>query len=113
MKIKLISLLVSLGLTLSLFSCTLENLREDSDKGEKTYVTTIAEILAEPKDNMEVVIRGRIIEQQKGEDDYIFTDGKDKIVVEIEEENFPYNPNETVEISGVINLELKKGKKGT
>ena len=110
MRIRPISLLLLLPFTLPLFSCTLENLREDSD-GEKTELTTIAEILAEPKDDMEVIIRGRIIEQEKGEDDYIFTDGKDKIVVEIEEENFQYNPNEIVEISGVVNLELEKGEK--
>lgn len=71
-------------------------------------VTTIANILVEPKDNMEVTIRGKIIERQKGENDYIFTDGQEKIMVEIEKENFEYNPNETIEISGVVSLESTK-----
>ncbi len=74
----------------------------------KTEVTIISKILAEPKDNMEVTIRGKIIDQEEGESDYIFTDGKDKIIVEIEQENFQYNPNENIEIYGVVSLESTK-----
>ena len=108
MKIRFLSLLLLLGLTLPLFSCTPERSEEGTEQVEKTEVTTIAKILAESKDGMKVTIRGKIIDQQKGENDYIFTDGKDKIIVEIEKENFQYNPNETLEISGVVILESTK-----
>ena len=74
-----------------------------------TEITSISEILAEPKDDMEVRIRGQIIDQEPGEDDYIFTDGQEQITVEIEQENFQYTPDETIEIYGVVNLESAHG----
>ena len=70
-----------------------------------TELTSISEILAEPKDEMEVRIRGQIIDQEAGEDDYIFTDGQDKITLEIAQENFQYSPDETIEIYGIVSLE--------
>ena len=75
----------------------------------ETEITSISEILAEPKDDMEVRIRGQIIDQEPGEDDYIFTDGQEQITVEIEQENFQYAPDETIEIYGVVNLESAHG----
>ncbi|MGK7949825.1 MAG: NirD/YgiW/YdeI family stress tolerance protein [Xenococcaceae cyanobacterium] len=71
----------------------------------QTEVTSISQILAEPKDDMEVRIRGKIIDQQLGEDDFIFTDGQDKITLEIDQKNFQYSSDETIEIYGVVSLE--------
>lgn len=71
----------------------------------QTEITSISQILAEPKDDMEVRIRGKIIDQQLGEDDFIFTDGQDKITLEIDQKNFQYSSDETIEIYGVVSLE--------
>ncbi|MDJ0719202.1 MAG: NirD/YgiW/YdeI family stress tolerance protein [Prochloraceae cyanobacterium] len=70
-------------------------------------ITSIFSILKNPIDGKEVILRGRIIDQQEGEQDYIFTDGKDKIVIEMKENDFPYDPNKNIEISGIVNLESK------
>ena len=75
----------------------------------ETEMNSISQILAEPKNDVEVRIRGQIIDQQPGEKDYIFTDGQAQITVEIEQENFQYTPDETIEIYGVVNLELAEG----
>lgn len=71
----------------------------------QTEITSISQILAEPKDDMEVRIRGKIIDRQLGEDDFIFTDGQDKITLEIDQKNFQYSSDETIEIYGVVSLE--------
>ncbi|MGK7936354.1 MAG: NirD/YgiW/YdeI family stress tolerance protein [Xenococcaceae cyanobacterium] len=70
-------------------------------------ITSISSILKNPIDGKEVILRGRIIDQQQGEQDYILTDGKDKIVIEMKENDFPYDPNKNIEISGIVNLESK------
>ena len=84
---------------------TASNLIFISSVPAQTEVTSISQILAEPKDDMEVRIRGKIIDQQLGEDDFIFTDGQDKITLEIDQENFQYSSDETIEIYGVVSLE--------
>ncbi|MEO0967785.1 MAG: NirD/YgiW/YdeI family stress tolerance protein [Cyanobacteria bacterium J06639_18] len=69
-------------------------------------ITSVSKVLASPKDDMEVKLRGRIISQQEGEAEYVFTDnGKDKIILDISEENnFKYDPEKTIEVSGVVNI---------
>lgn len=84
---------------------TASNLIFISSVPAQTEVTSISQILAEPKDDMEVRIRGKIIDQQLGEDDFIFTDGQDKITLEIDQKNFQYSSDETIEIYGVVSLE--------
>ena len=71
----------------------------------QTKVTTISSILDAPIEGQEVTLRGQIIEQQQGERDYIFTDGTNKITIELQELNFSYNPNTTLEITGIIDFE--------
>ena len=84
---------------------TASNLIFISSVPAQTEITSISQILAEPKDDMEVRIRGKIIDQQLGEDDFIFTDGQDKITLEIDQKNFQYSSDETIEIYGVVSLE--------
>ena len=71
----------------------------------QTKIATISSILNNPVEGQEVTLRGKIIGQEQGDTDYIFTDGMNKIMIELQDKNFPYNPNTTVEISGVVNLE--------
>ncbi len=71
----------------------------------QTKIATVSSILDNPVEGQEVILRGQIIGQEQGETDYIFTDGTKKITIELQEENFPYNPNTTVEISGVVDFE--------
>ena len=92
-KIKIISALIVLG---SLFS--LETLAQ-------TQMVTIASILNYPVDGREVTLTGRIIDQESEEKDYIFTDGIDSITIELQDAGFSYNPDVTVKISGIVNLE--------
>ncbi|MGK7951556.1 MAG: NirD/YgiW/YdeI family stress tolerance protein [Xenococcaceae cyanobacterium] len=92
-KIKIISALIVLG---SLFS--LETLAQ-------TQMVTIASILNYPVDGREVTLTGRIIDQESEEKDYIFTDGSDQITIELQNAGFSYNPDVTVKISGIVNLE--------
>lgn len=69
-------------------------------------ITTVSELLSSPKDEMEVKLRGKIIGQQEGEEEYIFTDnGKDKVILDIDDKkDFQYDPNKTVEVYGVVNI---------
>ncbi len=91
---------ITVTLGLIAFNCLLTTKALSQNK-----VINISSILENPIDGEEVILRGKIIGQQTGEKDYIFTDGKDEIIIELEENNFLYNPNEDIEISGIVNLE--------
>lgn len=93
LKFKIISTLVVIS---SLFS--LKTLAE-------TQTVTIASILNHPVDGKEVTLTGKIIDQESEEKDYIFTDGLSNITIELQDANFSYNPDVTVQISGIVNLE--------
>ena len=73
----------------------------------QTEIVTIASILDSPSQGKEVTLRGKIIDRQPGEEDYIFTDGTNKIVIELQDNNFAYDSETTVEISGIVNFESK------
>ena len=93
LKFKIISTLVIIS---SLFS--LKSLAQ-------TQIFTIASILASPIDGREVTLTGQIIEQESEEKDYIFTDGTNNITIKLQDANFSDNPDVTVKISGIVNLE--------
>ena len=92
-KIKIILGLITINLLFSTKALT------------ENKIISISSILESPIDGEEVTLRGRIIDQEEGEKDYIFTDGKNKIVIELEENDFRYDPNENIEILGIVNLE--------
>ena len=71
----------------------------------QTQIVTIASILNHPVDGREVTLTGKIIDQESEEKDYIFTDGIDNITIELQSAGFSYNPDVTVKISGIVNLE--------
>lgn len=71
----------------------------------QTQIATVASVLDNPVEGQEVTLQGKIIAQQPGETDYIFTDGTNKITIQLQEADFPYNPDATVEISGVVDFE--------
>ncbi len=71
----------------------------------QTEIATVTSILDNPVEGQEVTLRGKIIGQEPGEDDYIFTDGTNKITIQLQDDNYPYNPDTTLEISGIIDFE--------
>ena len=71
----------------------------------QTKIATISSILDSPVEGEEVTLRGKIIGQEEGDTDYILTDGADQITIQIPDNDFPYNPNTTVEVSGVVDFE--------
>ena len=71
----------------------------------QTQIVTVASILDNPVEGQEVTLRGQIIEQEQGEADYVFTDGTNKITIQLQDDNFDYDPKTTIEVSGVIDFE--------
>ena len=71
----------------------------------QTQIDTVSSILDNPVEGQEVTLRGKIIDQEPGETDYIFTDGINEITIILQEEDFPYNPDLTIEISGIVDVE--------
>lgn len=71
----------------------------------QTQLVTIASVLDNPIDGKSVTLRGKIIDREPGENDYIFTDGTNKIVIELQDNSFSYDSNTTFEILGTVNLE--------
>jgi len=71
--------------------------------------TTVKQILDRPMDNMWVVLRGHIL-NKVGHERYMFNDGTGQVLLEIDDEYFPYNrpitPQTTVEISGEVDAEF-------
>lgn len=87
-------------LTLITFNCILCG----SAFGQ-TKINTISSILDNPVEGQKVILQGKIIGRQRNETDYTFADNTNEITIEIQENNFDFNPNETVEISGMVDFE--------
>lgn len=75
------------------------------DSSQTAAISSVSSILDNPAEGQEAILRGQIISQQSEEKDYLFTDGTGEIVIQISENNFSYDPEVTVEITGVINFE--------
>ena len=71
----------------------------------QTQIDTVSSILDNPVEGQEVTLRGKIIDQEPGETDYIFTDSTNEITIELQDNDFPYNPDTTIEISGIVDFE--------
>lgn len=72
--------------------------------GSQPAQSSIKQILDNPVDDMNVVLRGTIV-RQVSSDKYIFSDGTGEIRVEIDRRLFPASPvtdKVTVEISGEV-----------
>jgi len=72
--------------------------------GSTPELTTVAEVLANGKEDMEVTLRGRLVKKVSDEK-YLLDDGTGSIRVEIENEVFPaekITDKTTVEINGEV-----------
>ncbi|MDO4723946.1 MAG: NirD/YgiW/YdeI family stress tolerance protein [Comamonadaceae bacterium] len=72
--------------------------------GAQPAATSVQAILNKPVDDQHVTLRGKIVRQVKG-DEYIFSDGKAEILVEIDQHLLPAAPfdaSTVVEISGEV-----------
>ncbi len=78
---------------------------DDTVIQDSTQIATVSSILDHPVEGQEVTLRGQIIDQQLEETDYVFTDGTNKITIQLQENDFSYNPDTTVEISGIVDFE--------
>lgn len=59
---------------------------------DATYAdTTVADIKADPQDDLKVRLEGRLI-RQSGDEDYVFADSTGEIAVEIDSDDFPKAP---------------------
>ena len=66
--------------------------------------STVAQVLVDPEDDQQVVLRGSILEQLSTEK-YMFSDDTGQIRVDIERDDFPdmeFTPNMQIEISGEV-----------
>lgn len=66
----------------------------------QTKLSDFSSVVENPVEGKEVTLRGKIIESI--EDCYVFTDGTNKILVHFEDEEYSYDPNTEVEISGIV-----------
>ncbi|RMX10775.1 NirD/YgiW/YdeI family stress tolerance protein [Vandammella animalimorsus] len=72
--------------------------------GAQPAATSVQAILDKPVDDQHVTLRGKIVRQVKS-DEYIFSDGKAEIRVEIDQRLLPATPfdaSTVVEISGEV-----------
>lgn len=86
-----------------------EGPRPENDKLQTAAasVVTVQEVLAAPRDDQDVVLRGRIVQHLRG-DDYLFTDGTGEIEIEIDDDDAPRGGvklNTEVEIRGEVDLD--------
>lgn len=78
---------------------------DDAVIQDSTQIATVSSIFDNPVEGQEVTLRGQIIDQQPEETDYVFTDGTNKVTIQLQDKDFSYNPNTTVEISGIVDFE--------
>src|SRR5690606_31085938 len=70
--------------------------------GESARSNTVKDILAHPQDDQDVMLQGKLL-RKKGDEKYVFSDGTGKIIVEIDDDDFPQeriDENTMVEIRG-------------
>ena len=78
---------------------------DDAVIQDSTQIATVSSIFDNPVEGQEVTLRGQIIDQQPEETDYVFTDGTNEITIQLQDKDFSYNPDTTVEISGIVDFE--------
>lgn len=69
--------------------------------------TSVQEILAQPKDDQDVVLQGRLL-RKLGDEKFLFSDGTGEITVEIDDDEMPRDPmddNTTVELRGEVDVD--------
>ena len=69
--------------------------------------TTVESILAQPKDDQDVVLQGRIL-RKTGDEKYVFADGTGEIMVEIDDDELPRDPvnaDTLVELRGEVDTD--------
>lgn len=79
--------------------------------GSDVGSTTVSAILKNPRDDMLVVLKGKLIRKLKHET-YMFSDGTGEIMVDIDDKDFPSQPisaNTKVEIMGEVDADRKSG----
>ena len=92
------------ALTIGSFSIALSALA-----GEE--YTSIADIISNSKDGEEVHLRGKVIEKQEGEDEYLISDETGEIAVEVEDLDIELNAGTEIDVLGVVSLELENEEK--
>jgi len=55
------------------------------------HAATVSSILADPKDDQNVVVQGRLL-RKTGDEKYLFSDGTGEIIVEIDDDDMPRQP---------------------
>lgn len=78
--------------------------------GQSSGSLTVKEILADPNDDQEVTLRGKLL-RKTGDEDYVFSDGTGEITVEIDDDDFPQvriDENTLVEIHGEVDTSLRR-----
>lgn len=92
---------ISIALTLALSS-------PSNAQSIAQSTNTIPAILKNPTVGQKVTLTGNILKKDRdevGHSDYILTDGSNEIIIELEDENFKFNPKDTFQISGTVILE--------
>lgn len=92
-KLKVISAIITINSLISLRALA------------QVKIHTVSSILNNPVEGEVVTLQGKIISQQIGQSDYTFTDGTNEITLELEKSDFPYDPNQTVQVMGIVDFE--------
>lgn len=74
---------------------------------------TVEAIMAQPKDDQDVVLQGRLL-RKAGDEKYIFADGTGEITVEIDDDEMPRDPvdeNTMVELRGEVDTDRDRPPK--
>ncbi|MGK7916689.1 MAG: NirD/YgiW/YdeI family stress tolerance protein [Prochloraceae cyanobacterium] len=100
----------NLDKTCAIFSLAATSLMIGLSATAQEQVNTVSSIMENPVDEMEVTLVGNIISKEEGKHqrDYTFKDETGEITVEIEDENFKYDSDTTVKISGKVSLESQE-----
>ncbi|MGK7949694.1 MAG: hypothetical protein AB4368_13115 [Xenococcaceae cyanobacterium] len=71
----------------------------------QTEISDFSSIVENPVEGQKVTVKGKIIEQIEGTSDYVLSDGTNKIIIHLEDNDVTYTPDTIVEVSGTIGLE--------
>ncbi len=109
MKKNLLKRLTVLAISTAGILVSLPALADSDSSHPHPLHNTISEITGQPKNGEEVHIDAKVI-RQKGDNEYIVSDGSGEMVIDVSNSPINLQPNTEVDVLGTVNIEDGKSQ---
>jgi len=104
MKKNLLKRLTFLAISTASVLVIIPALADNGNHHSHPLHNTISEIIGEPENGEEVHIDAKVI-RQKGDNEYIVSDGSGEMIIDVSNSPISLQPNTEVDVLGTVNIE--------